>query len=132
MASAANDAANASMEAMAKAMGLDPRKFDSSMLAALGLDPKKMDPMTLAALGLDPKNPNASLMAAMAAMDPNNQLAMAYGYGINPAMMAGMPGMEMFMGGSKAKTNTTTTPTTSKTSSSPRASPRPPSRASVK
>ena len=71
-------------------------------------------------------------MAAMAAMDPNNQLAMAYGYGINPAMMAGMPGMEMFMGGSKAKTNTTTTPTTSKTSSSPRASPRPPSRASVK
>ena len=61
----------------------------------------------------------------MAAMDPNNQLAMAYGYGgmdpkalqamgINPAMMAGMPGMEMFMGqGSKAKTNTT--PPTSKT-----------------
>merc|ERR1719262_516034 len=93
------DAASQSMEAMAKAMGLDPRKFDPSMLAAIGLDPKKMDPMTMAALGLDPKNPNASLMAAMAAM---------YGYGLNPAMMAGIPGMEMFLG-TKAKTSSTTT-----------------------
>ena len=69
-------------------MGLDPKKFDPSMLAAMGLDPKKMDPMTLAALGLDPKNPNASLMSAMAAMDPSNQLAALYGYGMNPAMLS--------------------------------------------
>ncbi len=124
---------NNSMEAMAKAMGIDPRKMDQSMLAAMGLDPKKMDPMTLAALGLDPKNPNASLMAAMAAMDPNNQLAAMYSYGLNPAMMAGIPGMEMFMGqtGSGKGKSSGSTPV-SKSASSPRASPRPPSRASAK
>ena len=35
-------------------------------------------------------------MSAMAAMDPSNQLAALYGYGMNPAMLSGIPGMDMF------------------------------------
>ena len=69
-------------------------------------------------------------MSAMAAMDPSNQLAALYGYGMNPAMLSGIPGMDMFLG-TKAKTSTSNTPTTAK-ANSPRASPRPPSRASAK
>ena len=133
--SKAADAAN--MDAIAKAMGLDPKKVDPAMMAALGLDPKKMDPLTMAML--DPKNPNNSaMMAAMAAMDPN--MAAMYGYGLNPAMMSGIPGMDMLFGGtgksgksnSSANTNANPSSKASVTASSPRASPRPPSRASAK
>ena len=130
--SKAADAAN--MDAIAKAMGLDPKKVDPAMMAALGLDPKKMDPLTMAML--DPKNPNSqAMMAAMAAMDPN--MAAMYGYGLNPAMMSSIPGMDMLLGtGKSGKTNANTNPNPSSkasvTASSPRASPRPPSRASAK
>merc|ERR1719361_1874976 len=63
--SKAADAAN--MDAIAKAMGLDPKKLDPTLMAALGLDPKKkMDPAMMAALGMDAKT-----MQAMG-MDPKN------------------------------------------------------------
>jgi hypothetical protein len=122
-----NDAAKASHDMLAKALGLDPKTVDPSMLASLGMDPK-----TMAALGLDPKNPN-SMMAAMAAMDPS--LAALYGYG--------MPGMSSMLGGMDALTKGTSKAGQSSASKdggagpSPRGSraspsPRPPSRASSK
>lgn len=107
------------------------QKVDPMTMAMMGFG-GNMDPALMKAAGFDPKNPN-SMMAAMAAMDPN--MAALYGsYGLNPSMMAGVPGMDMLFG-TKAKTSTTNSnPTTTKAgpSSSPRASPRPPSRASVK
>merc|ERR1719361_3309270 len=58
-------------------------------------------------------------------MDPN--MAALYGFGMNPAMMSGIPGMDLLFGtgsGKGPKTSTSNaSPSTTKASSSPRASP---------
>merc|ERR1711944_58780 len=107
--------------------------MDPTMMAALGMDAKTLQSM---GMGMDPKNPNSSqaMMAAMAAMDPN--MAALDGFGMNPAMMSGIPGMDLLFGtggGKGPKTSTSNaSPSTTKASRSPRASPRPPSRQSTK
>ena len=72
----------------------------------MGLDGKSMQ-----TLGFEPKNTNSSLMSAMAAMDPSNQLATLYSYGMTHATLSNIPGMDILLG-TKVKMSTSSTPAT--------------------